>query len=446
MKKALVYSVVLSFILSTSGSYAFTEQLSFSHVWNQISGESPAQKSAELQMQAASAAKERAGRHWLPTVYLDATGYGTNDPGTAFFGLLEQRALKQSDFNPGSINYPSDNNIYMRGALGLDLPLYEGGMKTAQVKIQEHALAAAENESSQTRLEEYSRAGLSFASIAILAKQKKKLEDLSAEIEKLMKNYQLGQKSNPVGYSGLLGMKSLNNRISGLLSQYDAQMLSHYSMLREMGVRNDGWLPDISDSVQFAENYLMPETESSGSYRQASLKETVAAGAEAGKIEKAKGLPRLGVFAESYLFNGSRDTAGGYTAGLYLKWNLFDPSSYGTVEEAGLKAAAAGKSSEAFALQERVQRNGLRESVKALKDNIAILNESDKLLLEQTEVTKTLFKNGSISALQFIEVLNRRVDLISQQSEAELAFVKSSAQAVTLEKFDIQKRIAVTKD
>ncbi|MCL1973172.1 MAG: TolC family protein [Endomicrobia bacterium] len=445
MKKAFVCHVVLFFIFLMYVSSAFSEQLSFSYVWNQISAESPAQKSAEFQTQAASAAKDRAGRHWLPTVYMDAAGYGTNDPGSAFFGLLEQRSLKQSDFNPDSINHPGDN-IYMRGALGIDMPLYEGGMRSTQVKIQEHALAAAENESSQIRLEEYSQAGLSFVSIAILAKQKKKLEDLNVEIEKFMKNYQLGQKSNPVGYSGLLGMKSLSNRISGFLSQYNAQMLSHYFMLREMGVNNNEWLPDISDAVQFAENYLMQETESSGSYRQASLQEIAFAGAEAGKIEKAKSLPRLGAFAESYVFNGDRDTANGYTAGLYLKWNIFDPSSYRTFEEAGLKAAAAKKSSEAYARQERAQRSGLQESVKALKDNIAIINESDKILLEQIEVMKTLFKNGAVSALQLIEVLNRRVDLIAQQNEAELAFVKSSAQAVTLEKFDIQKRIEGIKD
>ena len=438
--KNVFHTLVPLFIILTSAGFAFAEQLSFSYVWNQISAESPAQKSAKLQIKAVSAAKDRAERRWLPTLYLDATGYGTNDPGSAFIGLLEQRALKQSDFNPGGINYPGDN-IYIRGALGVDMPLYEGGMKSAQVKIQKHALAAAENESSQIRLEEYSQAGLSFASIAVLAKQKKKLEDLSAEIEKLMKNYQLGQKSNPVGYSGLLGMKSLNNRIAGLLSQYNAQMQSHYGMLREMGVNNDEWSPDISDPVQFVQSYLMPETESSGSYRQASLKETVAAVAEAGRIEKAKSLPRLGAFAESYLFNGNRDTANGYTAGLYLKWNLFDPSSYGIFEEAGIKASAAEKSSEAFARQEQAQRNGLKESAKALKDNIAVLNESDKILLEQTGVMKTLFKNGSISILQFIEVLNRRVDLIAQQSEAELAFVKSSAQGLTHEKFDIEKRI-----
>lgn len=436
MKKIMMIGV-FTFLIA---GLANAEILSFQTVWNKIDNDSVAQEASRLQTEALSESHSRVSRHWLPRLYIDAKSYQTNDPGAAFFGLLGQRSVQQSDFNPDLMNHP-ETQTYTRGALGIDLPLHEGGMKSAQVDVFKHAVAAQKNQTSQIRLDQYSQVSLAYGAIAILQEQKNRLQILNSEISRMIKGYQLGNKSNPVGYSGLLGMKSLANRIAGLINQYDGESQAYIQMLNAMGLQNQTWTPEVfTDANAFVDKYLnvsASKTDLVSSYKSDSTKEQVKASIQEAKMMNAKFLPRVGAFAESFIFSGKRDTANGYTAGVYLQWNLFDPADYGSATEAKLKALAAQKSSEASDQAERAERAALSASIKSLKENIALLNDSNKLLNEQSKMTATLFRNGSINALQIVEVLSRRADLISQHGEAELGLIKAAAQSITKEKFEI---------
>jgi outer membrane protein TolC len=149
-------------------------------------------------------------------------------------------------------------------------------------------------------------------------------------------------------------------------------------------------------------------------------------------------------FAEGYMFNGDRDTANGYTAGLYLQWNLFNPADYGTLKEARLKSMAAEKYSEAMEQRERAEGKALEKAITAYKENLQLLNDSQKILAEQTQVTETLFKNGSINALQFVEVLSRRADVVDNQTEASLGLLKASSEGIVKTRFELPAEFAQT--
>lgn len=417
---------------------ANSETLSFSDVWKKVSSSSPALQGSKLRVESINAGLSRAENHWLPKVYLDARSYRTNDPGSAFLGLLEQRKVGSSDFSPDSLNQP-DAQTFTRGSVGLDLAIYEGGMKEAQVEMYNRLSNSVKLASFQIEIDQYAESGLAYGSIASIQKQKQKLKDLNDEIAKLMKNYQLGQKTNPVGYSGLLGMKSLANRISGLIEQLEAQEKASYSALKEMGLQDPNWTPKTVDVLNFVDQFFSeksvdPKTQS---YKSQSQTQASLADLEASRMEKARYLPRIGAFAESYLFNGNRDTASGYTAGLYLQWSLFEPSDFGKYKEASLAAQAAVKFSEANLQQENGVRSGLIETDKALRSNLARIEDSDKLLFEQTRISLQLFKNGSINALQFVEILNRRTDLIMQQSDVEIGILKVSSERIQKTQFEI---------
>jgi len=426
---------ILMVIGRTSAS--FGEQLSFPDIWNQINADSSAQQASHLQAQAISESKERASRHWLPRLYLDARSYQSNDPGDNFIGLLEQRSLQTTDFNPSSVNNPGINT-FSRGAIGLDLPLYEGGTKATLVEVLKHSEAAQKISTSQIQLEQYSQVGFSYGALAIIERQKNKLQVLSLEIQHLLKSYKIGNKSNPVGYSGLLGIQSLSNRLAGLIKQVDAQIHSHQASLHELGVKQKDWSPSIKNIESFIAEYFSTKdrvAEQEKSFQLQALDESVKAKQESANMEKAKFLPRVGAFAETYSFNGARETATGYNAGVYLKWNLYDPMDYGSLNEAKIKVEAAQKSLENSAQQERTERATLEETLIALKQNVELLNDSDKILLEQTQMTETLFKNGSLNALQMVEVFNRRTDLIVALADAELNLIKTATQIVAKENF-----------
>lgn len=425
--------IFLQTLAFTWGAQA--EQVPLNKVWGTISQSSPALKAAELQSEAATEAEARAGRHWLPKVYLDAKSYQTDAPGQSFFGLLEQRSLRQSDFNPDTINNPG-SETFTRGALGLVLPLYEGGMKSSQYSLQKHLSESAVSESQNARAQQYTQVAKIYGSMGLLEQQKQKLLSLKQVIDRLLKNYQLGVKSNPVGYSGLLGLKSLANRIQGLLDNYEAQNRAGYVALKEMGYTESNWTPQFEETISFVENYLNNQTQEP-SFQVESLKAKALVAQEASEMEKARFLPQLGAFAESYVFSGSRDTAQGYTAGLYLQWSLFNPSDYGAHKEARMRSLAAQRYTEAIEQKEKAESASLKQVIESIKGNIRLLEESQKILVEQSQVTESLFKNGSINALQFVEVLNRRVDLIVTQTEANQGLLDVSSKKVLKARFDL---------
>lgn len=428
--------------LSSVSVSVHAETLTFAEIWKMVQSKSLAREGAQLKLQSAEEGLNRSQNHWYPKIYLDGRSYRTNDPGNAFFGLLEQRKVESSDFSPDPLNHPDAQNFH-RGALGVDIALYEGGMKTAQVAMYQRLAKAEKFFASQVELEQYAGVGLAYGSIASLQKQILKLRELEGEINQLMKAYQLGQKTNPVGYSGLLGMKSLANRIAGLKDQLQAQEKASFAALKVMGVEAPMWSPEFFGTQNFVNRYLAIDSDrvssqdSEASFKSRYQMEATQAALEASKMEKARYLPRVGAFAESYLFSGSRDSATGYTAGIYLQWSLFDATEFGKYREARLASLAAVKLSEAQIQQETVMKEALTESERALRTNLGRIEESDKLLAEQAKVSSQLFKNGSINALQFVEILNRRTDLILQQSEAEIALLKVSSEKIQKLNFEI---------
>lgn len=435
MKWVVVFVCLFAFVPSFSQDPA-SQTVGFRKIWQQVSHESSALKSANYAYRAAQQAEDRSKMHWLPKVYAGGQAYSTNNPGAVFFGQLQQRAVIAQDFNPQSLNYPGGQS-FSQVTLGVDLPIYEGGMKANQRQLQHNLSESKKLQSRHTKNMQYSAVVTSYGSIGVLQQQKKKAFRLFNEIQKLIKTYKVGTKTNPVGYSGLLGLKSLANRIEGLLTQYEQQSLGHYSALREMGWQAQGqWQPEFDDIFVYLGQTLTlnpPEA----SYFVQSLKANAEMANKASDMELARYRPHVGLFAQGYSFSGNRTSADGYTAGLYLKWNLFSPDNMGQHSEAVLKAKAAQSYALAKSREESAQSQALEKGITALRSNLILLKKSQALLDEQTRVARTLFRNGSINALQLTEVLNRRVDLIAHQTEAQINLLSYSSQKILNQKFTI---------
>ena len=384
--------------------------ISFDEVWHRIREASPIKKSTSSMNASAEIAEQRASRHWLPRLYLDARTYRTNDPAQSFIGLLEQRKLQNSDFDPAAINEPK-TEWYTRGALGLDWRIYEGGMASAEAQMRKKMKDAQIFDSSQAEVDLYSQVAKSYSSIGIYENHQDKILNLKDSLERLMKSYQLGLKSNPVGYSGLLGMKSVAKRIEALLNFYDSQTKAHREAIRHLGGElTPTWAPEHKSALEFSRIYFKSKSEKS--FRVRAAEEASSVQVEVTNIEKSRFLPRVGAFAEGYNFTGPRNTEDGYSAGLYLQWSLFSPTDYGVIKESKLKALASKYQSEALSQKEQVEIRAIEETLGALEKNIQLLSDSDELMTEQTRVSEKLFREGAMNALQFVEILNRRVDLV----------------------------------
>jgi outer membrane protein TolC len=428
--------LLISALISLCGSVSLANEveLPFAKTWETITKNSASINAAQNEADAAQAASDRGDRHWLPRLYIDAKYYQTNDPGAVFFGIMEQRALTNTDFNPDSINEP-DAQSFTRAALGIDLPIYEGGAKHAESKVLNQMAEAKKWETEQTRNATYGQVLQSYGTVLIVTEQKNALQDLTNLTDRVLKNYQVGSKSNPVGYSGLLGLKSLSNRLKGLSSQYDSLLVANRAALKEMGLTDPvNWRPVKMSTVDLVAN-ASGKMGTGPSHQLKSLQLQAASAQDMSKAELARHLPRVGAFAETYTFDGDRDQADGYTAGLYLQWNLFNPNDFGRRREAQLKARAAESFARAMGQNENATRAGLDAASQSLQQNLNLLSDSDKLTIEQLRVAESLFRNGAINALQFVEVLSRRADLIAHKTDAEIQYLKITSEKMQKNEF-----------
>ena len=397
----------------------------FDEIWNLVKKNSPSLRAKDYDLKASQIAENRAGNHWFPRVYLDGRVFETNDPSLSFMSVLEQRQIGPADFAPQALNQPLDK-LYARGTLGVDFPLFEGGGKQSLADSARKSREVKELEKDAETTNQYVQLADSYAMLLVLADEKENLDKLKLNVEEILKGYKIGSKSNPVGYSGLLGLKNLENRLEGLQAQNQARQ----NILKsQMGIQTQSltgdWIPIPGKAKDFLDQ-VFPSTD-----KPQDPDFVLEAQANADLLEKMKGvetaklLPKVALFGEGYFNGGDRSTATGYTAGAYLQWDILNIPNMGAGEQAADSWEAAKARAKEIRLKSELDSVQSSESLRSLNTNLDLMNESAKLLEEQTETAKNLFKNGSINALQLAEVLARRADLITNRTQTEMDLVQA---------------------
>lgn len=407
-------------LLISGFSFADTEVVkNFDELWAQLYQNSFQQKAVVQEKEANQLSLDRAKRHWLPRAYVSGQWFSTNDPTQVFFNNLGQRAIEQADFIPNELNNPSRSQ-YRFATLGLDLPLYEGGMKENQKSLFSTLVKASELEMAAKKTEEYAELGRQYGGLLMNSQYSIQLLELQNGLKKIISNYQVGSQSNPVGYSGLLGLKGVNNRIEGLLHEVNMKIENSKKWITVKTDVNTSWKPDLDENLNAFLTRHLTQTSASPFSSLLMAQEMKAETLEYMKdMEKARYLPRIGLFAQGNLYDGSRDSSTSQTYGLYLMWDLFNSDSYGRVGEAQAKAMVAESKIKAGKQDEKIMLDQLQEAKTTLEKNLELLTDSEKLLKEQTLNSMKLFRSGMLSALQLAEVINRRVDLIQDKNKAE---------------------------
>ncbi len=417
MKITLLLGVTL-FSLNTFGSETGAVK-SFDEIWQSFYQKSHLIQEGRREYESDTYASDRAKRHWLPRVYLTGQILNSDDPGQVLFSNLGQRAVSQSDFAPDTLNNPA-RQTFKTGTLGLDLPLYEGGFKAAQESMLGQIMQASAIEIEAKRTSEYAELSRQYGGMLIYSKSSTNLLELKSALNQIIATYQVGAKSNPVGHSGLLGLKAVVNRISGMMAEFKMQISVKKIWIDKKAEIDSAWIPNEKTTLQ---EYLAQNLQSVSNHPHSALyianqMKTDAFG-QMRAMEKARFLPRVGLFAQNNLYDGSRDTQNSQAFGLYLTWDIFNSDSYGRVSEAQAKIQAGQEKMRAAEQDELIMMNNLVESKKVLEENLEILADTDGLLKEQSLNAMKLFKSGLLSALQLSEVINRRVDLIESKNKVE---------------------------
>jgi outer membrane protein TolC len=424
--------LTIAFIAASSGlgGSSFAGEVAsfdFNQIWSMVARGDPALKASQEEAEAAQIGADRAMRHWYPRIYVAGKAFSTNDPATNFVFTLEQRQIGAADFAPSGLNQPG-SNFFGQGSLGIDLPLFEGGMKVAWAQAARQGAQAKAWEDKAQSISEFARVAEAFAGLLALVEERKQLLELQNSVQGVMDHYSIGSKGNPVGYSGLLGLKNLKNRIEGLLAQNEAASQSKRSSIAAAakGLPLE-WRPKTDRAREFLGKTFpivpassVPAMVQAGKLAAESL-------SSAKDAERARFLPRVGAFAQGDLYGGSRSSATNYTAGAYLQWDLFSAPNFGAIGEAEHRAAAAEARADAAALKMETERAASLVGVRSAEKALNLLDESAELLSEQTQTARQLFRNGSINALQLVEVLNRHADLLANRRDTELMLSQTKA-------------------
>lgn len=405
----------------TVAAAAEPPQYTFAQIWAMAEQGSPALRAARHETEAARIGATRATRHWYPRLYADARVFATDDPALTFMSLLGQRQIEAADFAPQDLNEPG-SSVFQKATLGLDFPLYEGGMRAAAAAAAQKGAEAKSWAQTAEAVNEYTTLAQSYAALLTLDQARTQLGALRDEVSGVIEGYEIGARENPVGYSGLLGLRSLRNRIDGLLAANEAQAVEMRSRIEPLaGALPASWQPAGEAPRLFLSRVLPVRARNLAALAPVRAAQSAAeSAAESKGAERAKFLPRVGVFGQGDLYGGSRALAGSYTAGAYLNWELFSAPNFGAVAQASESAAAARERASALRRQLESGHQAALVAVASLEKNVALLEESAGLLDEQTATARTLFRNGSISALQLVEVLARRADWLEDRTAAEL--------------------------
>lgn len=396
--------------------------LGFGEIWELVKSNSPARKGAAAESEAAGIMERRQGRHWLPRVYAEGRGYVTNDAGITFMSNMGQRSVTTDDFVPGTLNRPG-SSYYNRVTLGADLTLYEGGAGTENARASGKIAEAKRYERISVNLSEYSRAASAYGGLVVRLRAGAEMKELHSRVSAVLANYQGGLASNPVEYSGILGLRALKNRVEAMMAENAAAADSARSYLGRMsGVTLPAeWVPLDGDAVEFADIWLnvRPGASAGDSY----MVKAYNSYAESAKFRAGAAgavlLPKVGVFSEANIYNGDRDTADSYTAGFYIRMNILSPTEYGAVRQAGLESDAVRSKARDARLRAEIELERLGRFSDTLKSNIKKLRESSAIMDEQIRNSQRLYAGGSLRSFQLAEVFSRKADMIASLAAAE---------------------------
>lgn len=432
--------LIVGLLVNSAVSLAAVEpKLSFPEVWRAVLTQSYVVKSQLEALRSKEIARNRAARHWFPQIHFGARSFYTDDPGSTLFSKLGERNISGSDFAPTVMNFPEFSR-HETMSIQARLMLFEGGMKTSISESMDLAYESKEQESKAVEVGEYSRALGYYGGLVVLERKRTAILPIKQLIERTLGRYQLGSRANPLGYSGLLGLKTLQQRLAGELLMVDAQRSAILENLHLIGGLPEHWAPESESLTGLFEKHI--DQGFKGNAAEAYSVRALRLGSDsvmaAARAERARYLPHIGVFAQHDSFNNSdTNLAHSKTLGVFLHWELFSAENYGAVSQAQAQARSIELMADHGQREQATSYKRNLISMQALLEQVKMADSSLALLEEQAQIAQKLFLNGMINVLQLSEVYARRVDIISARTQMEEALLKSKIELLNMTPYQL---------
>jgi outer membrane protein TolC len=419
MYRLLITSAVLLF--SVAAVDAETLTLSLKDAINMGLENNNQVKAARFNSHAAQQGVESAHSRYLPAVSLEETFVSSNSPVSTFMMKLDEGRFTTNDFDISTLNNPSAQHDF-KTVLSVQQPLFVPSLSPLK------ELAATDARKSELGLEAV-RQGTAFQVFYTYLEVQKADAQLNAA-DKAVADARENMRLATVRTSAGVGLKSDELRSRTHLSMIEQQHISARNnlILAKMKLAMLIGLPEDSpyEISGFQENITVPSINdkviSEALENRVELKQSHAdleKSAAALRLVKSEYLPTVGAFA-SYQLNAkdvpfTADNEA-WTAGVSLKWQLFDGFRTNSERKRALSAQSAAR--EMLESATKDVRYQLKESYIRRDEAGKRLEVSRHALLDAEETVRLLTKRYENSLATLVELLDAQTAL--NQSRANL--------------------------
>ncbi|MCB1226977.1 MAG: TolC family protein [Verrucomicrobiales bacterium] len=388
---------VIGFLIGMS-ALAQAETLTLEQAVAEALAGSPDGRVAEARLEAAQAVLLQAESAFQPRLSLESSYLRTNQPVSVFGTVLNQRAFSPAlNFN----DVPDVDNWNTRGVLSV--PIYAGGRNVANRDAAQAGLAATGHGGEAVR----QALGYEVAKTWLMAWQTRSLKKAAdAAVVAFEKNLDLVKKRQDAGSALKADLLDMEVRLAQAKEDRvhveNANALARHALRNLLG-REQGEIQISSQAPRLA----VPAGDAAAERPElrAALERERAVEAQI-RAAKAGWKPQVQAFGSvEHNRGGVLDGHGSnYTAGVMLKWNLWDGrQTRGMVDEAAAQLRAAQEETRKLRLGIDLEVTQARLSLKEAQERLQVSERVIEQAEESVELTRDRFDQGLSLSTQLID-------------------------------------------
>ncbi|MEM0517217.1 TolC family protein [Aequorivita flava] len=385
-----------------------TIPISKAEVLEKVSTQNNQLKIGEQQVLAAKGDYNQTNAVFLPNITASHTGMATTNPLMAFGFKLNQEIVEQADFNPNTLNDPSQINMFAT-KIEVQQPLVnvDGIFQRKAAKAKWNAtqmqLARTGDYLSLETEKAYMQLQLAYKSVEVLEKA------FSAANE----NLRLANNSFKQGYLQQSDVLAVQVRVTEVENQLQYAKSNVKNASEYLAVLMNEAVSGVfkpTDSLRVATELSSAETFSNSRADIQAMEFAAEAYKQNYKADKMTFLPRLNAFGSYELYDDEIFQAGanGYLFGAALTWNLFEGSKrFGKTQKSKAEFNKANLELEQYKAESQLEVNKAKRMYQDAKNNLTLT----ELALEQSKEALRIRTN------RFKEGLERTTDLLSAETQ-----------------------------
>ncbi|MBJ7881406.1 TolC family protein [Gelidibacter salicanalis] len=408
MKKKLLILTFASFGFTTMIQAQEVIPISKNEVLDKVSQDNISLKISEQEFFEARADYRQTNAVFLPNITASHTGIATTNPLMAFGSKLNQEILTQSDFNPATLNDPSQIESFTT-KFEIQQPLINlDGLfqrKAAKSKMEAMALKT-ERTSDYLKFEvekAYMQLQLAYKGVDVLEKA----------YNAALANKELADNSFKQGYLQRADVLNVEVRVTEVQNQLqtaksNVQNASNYLSFLMNDETYVAYMPtdSLTVSVTTMENHSISENRSDIKAMQLATNAYEAMN----KADKMAFLPRLNAFGSFELYDDQifQADANGYLFGAQLTWDIFQGSKrFGKTQKSRAEFEKSKLEYTQYVSQTNLELNKAKRAFLDAENKLRLTT----LALEQSEESLRIRTN------RFKEGLEKTSDLLIAETQ-----------------------------